>query len=453
VHEHELAGHRADRLAATIGPDRAHALDVGLRKAAALLAGRRLINVTGDDRRKGGVYEIMRATLPYLRGAGVDVRWLDLTTRPESRAALEFFHVLAHGRPPTADWGEQLGARASDFSKFAQVAGAELKAVLRPSDVLVLHDTQTALVAAELRAHCCCLVWHAHIGTTDRNALVDSYWNVIGPSAAAASARIFYCPDFAPPDLRDVSVFVPPGVDPSTPKSALLSQSDARTWLCRAPQGSPISWIRGLSPDLRPDRVVAVQLSRWDPLKDMPGALRVLAQVADHDPSLTGIVVGPSVQSASEHRELQLCCDEYDAAPTKAQHALHIGMIGDCGTDVHDSAVRAFQSAADVVLQKSLQEGFGLTVTEAMLRGKPVVAASVGGIPLQVHDRRSGVLVAPDADDDAWVAATRTLTDDAMLRARIGPRARADVLSRHTVDRQLIGVIDGVCEVLDASAT
>jgi trehalose synthase len=448
VHEHDFAGRHADRLVPTLGRERAGRLDIRLRRAAALLEGRRLVNVTGDDQRKGGVYEIVRATLPYVRGAGIDVRWLDLTTTPGARPALEFFHVLAHGQPPAPDWQDQLAARASDFRHFTQTAAAELKAVLRPSDIVVLHDTQAALLAAELCGHCSFLAWHAHIGTTERNDLVDAYWEIIGPSVAAASARIFYRPELAPPELRDVSIFVPPAVDPSTAKSALLGRAAARARLnCPVP-GMPLSWIRGASLNLGPDQVVGLQVSRWDPLKDMPGALRVLAAICADDPSFTGVVVGPSAQSASERREVGLCCDVYDQASPAARQALHIGVIDDCGTDIHDDSVRALQSAADLVLQKSVQEGFGLTVTEAMLRGKPVVAASVGGIPMQVHDGRDGVLVVAGADDGAWVAATRSLAGNAMLRCRLGSAARAEVLARHTVDRQLIGLVDGMSELL-----
>ncbi|QKV80631.1 hypothetical protein [Amycolatopsis sp. Hca4] len=100
----EVPGYEADRLRPALGPRRAAVFAAKLGLAARALAGRRLVNVTGDDRRKGGVYEVMRSVLPYLVGAGIEVEWLNLGTPPEARPALEYFHVLAHGIPPAEDW-------------------------------------------------------------------------------------------------------------------------------------------------------------------------------------------------------------------------------------------------------------------------------------------------------------------------------------------------------------
>jgi trehalose synthase len=413
-----------------------------------MMAGKRLVNVTGDDRCKGGVYEIMRATLPYLRGAGVDVVWVDLSTPPGARPALEFFHVLAHGRMPSAVWRADLTDRALEYERFGQTAAAELKSILRSSDVAVLHDTQTAPVVAELQAWSDRLVWHAHIGTADRNELVDSYWRVVGPSVAIARAHVFYRREFAPQALRDKSVFASPGLDPSSPKNELMDPDDARALLGNPVSEWPLTWVDHSTPVLGPSNVVAVQLSRWDPLKDMPGAYRVFARAAEEIPSFVGMVVGPSAQSVAELKQLELCLGERAAASTAARSRVHIGVVEHCGTDSHDQTVRVLQSAADIVLQKSIQEGFGLTVTEAMHREKPVLATAIGGIPLQLHDGHNGVLIKPEADDKEWSDRLCALAADTGLRFQLGARARADVLGRHAVDRQLATVIAGVVNLL-----
>lgn len=451
MQEHSVPAYDTDRLVPAIGESRAAALGDRMRQVAAVLKGRRLVNVTGDDRRKGGVYEIMRTTLPYLRGAGVDVVWVDLSTRPEARQALEFFHVLAHGYAPSAQWREELASRASEFAEFGRAAAAELKDELGTSDLVILNDTQSAPVTSELMAWRDRLVWHAHIGTGDRNDRVTAYWRVVGPSVATAAARVFYRPEFAPPALRDRSLFVPPSVDPSAPKNAHLDRRKARTMLGNPRPGWPLNWVTIPHPAERPRGVVAVQLSRWDPLKDMPGVFRVFSHMAARDPSFTGFVVGPSAQSAAERQQLEICVAEQKAASLAARSQVHIGVIEQCGTDEHDEAVRVLQSAADIILQKSVQEGFGLTVTEAMLRGKPVISAAVGGIPLQLQDECNGLLVEPGAEDGEWVRRLHTLVADAQLRSRLGDRARADALELHVVDRQLTVLADGVTKLLTNS--
>ena len=444
MNSYEIANHDAARLAFAIGPERAMAFRARLRRLSRTLHGRRLVNITGDDRRKGGVYELMRSGLPYLRGAGVDVCWVDLTTRPEARPALEYFHVLAHGRRPSPDWRSDLSLRSAEFARFGRDAAAELTQVLRPSDLLVLHDTQTAPVVGELGAWAPYLVWLAQIGTADRNERVDRYWDVVAPSVSRAGVTVFYTPDYAPTNLLAQSIFATPSIDPSTPKSALLGRDRARALLTSPPAGWPLRWVAGAPRQRRDVNVLAVQLSRWDPLKDMTGAYRIMRAAAAEDPTFYGMVVGPSVQSESERRELQACLDEAERTPAGLRDRIGVGVVDDCGSDDHDMVVRVLQSAADIVLQKSVQEGFGLTVTEGMLRGKAVIASAVGGIQLQLTNDRNGVLVDPASEDQVWVARLQALISDEPARSQLGRQGRSDVLERHTVDRQMTALMDGV---------
>jgi trehalose synthase len=444
MNNYDIANYDTDRLAATIGSQRAAAFGARLRRLARALAGRRLINVTGDDRRKGGVYELMRAGLPYLRGAGVDVRWVDVTTRPEARPALEFFHVLAHGQAPSPEWQTDLTQRAAEFARFGRDAADELKQMLDPSDLLVLHDTQTAPVVAGLHAWAAGLVWMAQIGTADRNDRVDRYWETVAPSVARAGVCVFYTPDFVPASLLAQSVFATPSVDPSTCKSALMSTADARAVLTEPSAGWPLGWVSDAAPQLDASDVVAVQLSRWDPLKDMTGAFRVMRDVAETNPTFQGIVVGPSAQSESERRELAICVGEMEQTAPAVLSRLHVGVIGNCGSAEHDLCVRVLQSVADIIVQKSVQEGFGLTVTEAMLRGKPVLASAVGGITLQVRNGHNGLLISPGTDDAGWADSLRGLVSDEPTRSRLGTQGRTDVLDHHTIDRQLTALMDGI---------
>jgi trehalose synthase len=448
MYQLDVPAHSVDRLAQLLGGEQTAILSTHLDGVAAALTGRRLVNITGDDRHKGGVYEIMRTALPYLRGAGVDVVWINLTSRPQERGALEFFHVLAHGQAPSKGWRDELPARTEELAGFGRAAGAELITTLHPTDVIVLNDTQTAPVAASLMPWRDRLVWHAHIGTDDRNELVDRYWDVIGPSVSVARVQVFYHPGYAPPALRRSSVFATPGIDPAATKNAWMGREEARTILDAPPPGWPVEWISGPPPQFGAADIVAVQLSRWDPLKDMAAACRVFAQAAVRDSALHAMVVGPSAQSEAEQTQLAKCVDEYKTVSPDVASRVYIGIIGDCGSGRHDLAVRVLQSAADIAMQKSIQEGFGLTVTEAMLREKPVIASAVGGIPSQLSHGYNGVLVPPGSPDEDWITAVLNLAKDADLRSRLGAAARADVLRRHTTAHHLIAAIDGIARLL-----
>jgi trehalose synthase len=438
MQEHRIPSYEAERLVPFVGRRRVEELSSRLGALAECLGGRRVVNVTGDDRRKGGVYELMRTTLPYLRGAGVAVKWVDLPTSLEDRRALEFFHFLAHGTGRGEEWRHELPARTAELRTFGRNAASELSSILRPSDLLVLHDTQAAPLVESLLAWHDRLIWHSHVGTAERNPAVAAYWDVLSPSVAMARARVFHRPEFAPRELLDGSVFVEPSLDPSAPKSVLMEREQAGAMLSAGL--APLRWV-GTAPSMGPEASVALQISRWDPLKDMPGAVRVLGAVAERRPRLVGLVVGPAAQSDGEKSELEAALAAREGLGQAARSRLHIGVIESSGSAAHDLAVRALQTRADVVLQKSSEEGFGLTVTEAMFRGKPVVAAGVGGISLQLEDGRNGVTLPPQANDDQWAEALEGLLEDDARRLRLGAQARADVLERRIVDRQLSALV------------
>jgi trehalose synthase len=447
MHSRDIPAHRADRLAPYIGAPRTGELENWLAAAARSFSGRRLVHVTGSDRRKGGVYEILRTTLPYLQGAGIDVVWVELPTRPEDRPALEFFHVLAHGVEPTQEWRQDLGARRAELGGFARNASRELESVLRPADVVMLHDTQAAPLAGCLGPWRDQLAWHAHIGTAERNPRVQAYWEVLAPSLTGARARVFYRPEFAPPTLLGDSVFVPPSIDPSSPKNLPMAREAADSLLATEDRGSPLSWLEA-PPQFSPSLVVGLQISRWDLLKDMPGAVRTFGAVAARHPRFAGLVVGPAAQSRAEQLQLDAATAARAQLGPDARSRVHLGVINDSGTPAHDLAVRALQSRADVVLQKSAQEGFGLTVTEAMLRGKPVVASRVGGIPLQLESGRNGVILDPDTPESEWAVEVERLVEDGELRQRLGNQAHTDALTRYVVDRQITALMRSLASPL-----
>jgi trehalose synthase len=186
---------------------------------------------------------------------------------------------------------------------------------------------------------------------------------------------------------------------------------------------------------LRSDARVVLQVSRWDPLKDMPGVVRCVKGLA---PDVHLVLAGTDPAEIPDDPEGAAVLAEVRAtlaglAPADRAR-VHLVNISMRVPERNALLVNALQRRADVVLQKSLAEGFGLTVTEAMAKGRAVVASSVGGLRHQVRDGRNGLLV--DPTDLAGVRAALTrLLDDPELRGRLGERAREDALERYTMPR------------------
>jgi trehalose synthase len=435
---HSVVPRDLARLVDTVGPERVERTAQALWDLAVAFAGRRLVNVTGDDRHKGGVYEILRTTLPYLAGGGIDVAWVDVTTPVEARGSLEFAHVLGHGCPPAPDWREAVAEHRALLGTFGSDGAREIGEFVRSSDVVVLHDTQTALLAPILRRLVHRVAWHAHTGAragADSDA-VDAYWSLFGDALDQADGCVFYLSDYVPGRLRARSVTMVPSIDPSSAKSQHLAPEIAHARLTSNEFVDLISPVTGSWKQVYPESVLAVQVSRWDPLKDMAGVVEAFGAVAALHSEFQGLVVGTVAQSDNEQRELNRALVAHSALASHARPRVHVWTVGASGTARHDEAIRCVQSAADIAVQKSLQEAFGLTVTEAMLRGKPVVGSRVGGIPTQIHHQVTGLLVNDPRSTTECVAALTALLDRSM-RQRLGTAAREAALRFGTVDRHL----------------
>lgn len=422
------------RLTPYIGEARVRATGDDLSRLATALAGRRLVVVTGDDRRKGGVYELLRSLLPYLAGAGITVAWTNIATHPDARPALEFFHVLAHGHPPSAQWSGDLVNHRDRLRTFGTDGAAQLIPHLASSDVVFAHDTQTALFAAAMKHQGWPVIWHSHIGTSVHNDLTDGYWRVFGDALAGIDRCIFYLDGYIPDVLRHNAVCALPSVDPSTPKNAVRAVTDARAVLHGYARASALT---GRSDTITAESLVAVQVSRWDKLKDMRGVCAAFRRVAERRDDFHGMVVGTVAQSANERVELDSCLQVVQAADASIATRLHVWSVPASGTREHDDTISAVQSAADIIVQKSLQEGFGLTVTEAMLKAKPVIATAVGAIPTQIQHGQNGILLGDNSDPAELATTVLTLANDPDGRARLGTVAQADARRHFTSDVQL----------------
>jgi trehalose synthase len=186
---------------------------------------------------------------------------------------------------------------------------------------------------------------------------------------------------------------------------------------------------------------LVVQASRWDRMKDMAGVMEGFAHHVDPSLGAHLVLAGPSVKGVADDPEAAAvydeCVERWRALPHALRGRIHLACIPMADPDENAAIVNALQRHAAVVVQKSLAEGFGLTVTEAMWKGRAVVASAVGGIADQIEHERCGLLVADPEDLPAFGASVERLLGDPGLAARLGMAARARVLEEFLGDRHL----------------
>jgi trehalose synthase len=335
--------------------------------------------------------------------------------------------------------------------------------------VVLLHDPQTAGLVPSIRAAGAHVAWRCHVGRDTTNEMTDAAWNFLRPYIEQADALIFtraaYVPDWVD---RDTTWIIPPSLDPFTAKNDDIAAGDVEAvlrhaglvltserrgrFLFRRRDGSTgvvrphIGLIEGGHPVPAGVRLV-LQVSRWDRLKDMAG---VLTGFADHLPDLPPdvhlMLAGPETAGVTDDPEGAEVFEECRALrrerPAEVQQRIHLCSLPMDDTDENAFLVNALQRHAAVVVQKSLVEGFGLTVTEPMWKGKPVVASRVGGIQDQIVDGESGLLLDDAGDLDEYAAALGRLLGDDGLAQRLGATARERVRDLYLGDRHLKQYVD-----------
>lgn len=420
--------------------------------AAERLRGRVVWHVNSTAR-GGGVAEMMGPLIGCARGLGVDARWLVVAGTPEFFLVTKRLHNLLHGSPGD---GGPLGPSERDlYERVLRANAVELEALVRGGDIVVLHDPQTAGLIPAMRRTGAIVVWRSHIGNDDEgDPDVRTGWGFLEPYLREAHATVFSREAFVP-DCCDAgrSRIIRPSIDPFSPKNQDLPEDVVRAILVhvglvegpagpaapvfRRDDGSPgrvdrgVDIIRvGRGPGW--DAPLVVQASRWDRLKDHIGVMRGFARL---DPAQLGdarlVLAGPAVSGVADDPEGPAVLAEVAAAwralPHERRRRVKIAALP--MVDVHENAaiLNALQRHATVIVQKSLREGFGLTVTEAMWKARPVLASDVGGIRDQIDDGRDGVLLPDPADLDGFADALGRLLADPAGARRLGDAARERV--------------------------
>ncbi len=448
-------------LAPIIGEERTSRLLSTASDVSSALSGKSVINVNSTAK-GGGVAEMLHWLLRYIRGTGVDVNWYVISGSPEFFPLTKRIHNMLHG-----DAGDGIPLTDADSEVFRKVSlenAEELRAVVKPGDIVVLHDPQTAGLAPEMKQAGADVIWRCHVGTEQDSELRTAAWNFLSPYLNDVDRFIFTRPSLVPDwvDRERLSI-IAPSIDPFSTKNRPMSSEQARSILEHTGivQGNsttePPEFTRAdgsigrvnrmadivrTGPAPHPDTRYAVQVSRWDRLKDMQGVMEAFAEYVDGMRETRLVLAGPVVTGVADDPEggevLTECIEAWRELPHFERHRIQLVCLP--MIDIHENAaiVNALQTNATAVVQKSIQEGFGLTVTEAMWKGRPVVASAVGGIQDQIVHGESGLLVDDPQDGEEFGKALQSVLDDDALAGRLGDNARRQINEHFLGDRHLL---------------
>ena len=451
-----------ERLRAMVSASGWARLDAALQAGRAGLRGRTvwMVNSTAVG---GGVAELLRASLPYFLGAGLDVRWTVIQAPPAFFTVTKRIHNLLHGHP--GDGGE-LGEQERGVYEASLAANAiSLRRRVRAGDIVVLHDPQTAGLAPALKACGASVVLRSHVGADQANALVRTAWNFLRPYTAEADAVVFTRRSSVPPWLGAARVAViPPCIDPCATKNLAMDDATVRAILTCAglagqqqgDMGRPAFRRRdGSSGHVgrrclvvragRPARLgvdpLVVNLTRWDRLKDPVGVMESFTSGVLDRVDARLILAGPPIDAVADDPDAAAVYGEVERRwrllPSAARARIDLARLPMCDLEENAAVVNALQRQATVIAKKSLEEGFGLGVTEAMWKRRPVVASRVGGHQDQIEDGINGVLVDDPGDLASFGRATADLLRNPARAKRLGDAARQRVSERFLPDRYL----------------
>jgi trehalose synthase len=329
-----------------------------LRVLASKLKGKKIQHIN-STRTGGGVAEMLARIVPLMQELGVDIEWDVINGNQDFFNVTKKFHNALHGRPEIIV--------DSDFDTYLDTASAYNKATRIRGDIIFVHDPQPiALIQNKKRLKNKKWVWRCHIDVSSPNERV---WDFLSTFIEGYDASMFSSPKFTRP-LSIPQFLICPAIDPLSDKSRPLDKDTVSRVLAKY--------------NISNKKPIISQVSRYDYLKDPAGVIEAFKLVKKYiDVQL--VLIGNSAADDPEGKKVL----EEVREKAKDIGDVHILLIDPENNDIE---VNALQLASSVIIQKSLKEGFALTVTEALWKEKPVVASAVGGIPLQIKNMYSGLL-------------------------------------------------------------
>ncbi len=332
-----------------------------LRHLARPLEGKRVVHVN-STRLGGGVAEILHKLVPLLNELGIPTEWEIVEGNADFYACTKSFHNGLQGDDVSIS-----DALLRNYEQVNRDNAERLRDVLKDADFVFIHDPQPAPLLQYIPERQGRWIWRCHIDVSRPHRPV---WKYLRNFVASYDASIFSLSDFAQP-LPHPQYLVPPSIDPLSEKNIDLSQEEISAIYDRF--------------GIDPERPMVLQVSRFDRFKDPVGVIRAFQIAKRVLPGLQLVLAGGS---ADDDPEGEAVLTEVREA-AGSDRDIHILLLP---SDAHRT-INALQRASDIVLQKSTREGFGLTVTEAMWKVKPVIGGNTGGIRLQVLNHHTGFLV------------------------------------------------------------
>ncbi|MPZ24033.1 MAG: glycosyltransferase [Dehalococcoidia bacterium] len=341
-----------------------------IEQLAADLEGARVLHINATAF-GGGVSELLSTVVPLMNDIGLACEWHVMEGDPAFFRATKAMHNGLQGMP--VEWSAEMAEtwRATNRNNARMLEDSW--------DFVVVHDAQPAAVLAALemesgRRPSGRWIWRCHVDLTDAR---DDVWAFLNPYVGLHDAAVFTLGSYVRHDLRPQVMIIPPAIDPLSPKNMPIEKVAIRSCLDRY--------------KVDPNRPIVVQVSRFDPWKDPIGVIDAFRLAKTEVRGLQLVLVGSMADDDPEGWEWY----ERTVAHAATDSDIHVLTNLD---GANSFEVNCFQRAADVVVQKSLREGFGLVVSEALWKERALVSTSVGGLPLQVVDGSTGRF-ATDSDD------------------------------------------------------
>jgi trehalose synthase len=334
-----------------------------IRDLAESLKDRRVLHVSATAF-GGGVSEILYTMVPLMRDAGLDAHWHVIFGKEEFFNATKLLHNSLQGAEETLS--------EEQWELFDEINQLNAEGLQGEWDVVIVHDPQPIGLRRGALSKGGKWIWRCHIDLSTPNPAPIAR---LLPLIEEYDASVWHMEQYVPNDMgrhRDAVNIIPPAIDPLSPKNMAFSPEDA-AFVCRQ-----------FGIDV--DRPLITQVSRFDPWKDPVGVIDAYREVTESVPEAQLAMVGSMATDDPEGLEYFQKTFEYADGDPDIKILSNLNNVGAI-------EVNAFQSQSDVCLQKSIREGFGLTVTEALWKGRPTVAGNVGGIPLQIEDGVGGFLV------------------------------------------------------------
>jgi trehalose synthase len=347
----------------------------------------------------GGVAEILTRMLPLLRDLGVDARWDVIKGDQKFFNITKKIHNALHGVPQDLNRDEE--------EYFLETNRRNVNDILRGADIVFVHDPQPIALIESKSRNDGKWVWRCHIDFTNPRRAI---WEFLKTYIESYDCAVFSAPAFSRP-LGVRQVLVSPSIDPLSDKNRDLPD-EVVDRVCR---------------DFEIDRKrpIVTQISRFDYLKDPVGVIRAFKIVKEHVDAQLVLAGGGATDDPEGAKVLEEVRAEAGNDPDIFILFLPPGS---------DEEINALQRASDIVLQKSLKEGFGLTVAEALWKSKPVIASAVGGIPLQIAHKHSGVLTHSIEGTAYWI---KQLLNEPHYAAALGANGHEHIKDNYLITRHI----------------